>query len=46
MVPRIKRKGKGEYYVYFLGLGLEDIGVAIHVYNKALKKGIGKNLLL
>ncbi len=29
-----------------LGLALEDIGVAIHVYHKALKKGIGKNLLL
>jgi len=22
MVPRIKRKGKGEYYAYFVGLGL------------------------
>jgi len=29
-----------------LGLGLEDIGVAIHVYDKALEKGVGRNLLL
>jgi ornithine cyclodeaminase/alanine dehydrogenase-like protein (mu-crystallin family) len=29
-----------------LGLALEDVGVAIHIYQTALEKGIGRKLPL
>ena len=41
-----RQNDKERIMVMPLGLALEDVGVAIHVYQMALEKGIGRKLPL
>lgn len=41
-----RQNDKEKIMVMPLGLALEDVGVAIHIYQTALEKGIGRKLPL